>query len=622
MKHKKFSLKPTVVGLSASLGLSATLLVACGGGDGTSPTGSVEVAASASQSNPQIERAKAEIDKKVYTLSSSVGAFGEILRKDGYSFVQVSSLQEVPANAYTILYVAGDAAGLPLGLDASPLRSFKGVVVVDSNQITKAGAAAGATGVDPASAAGQPNEGESPAGKLYRTLMGDMSIPTPNTTAFMTSAVINTIVPLDVDASGRVNGFEAPDLAFVEPQVYAMTAKDVVNGKASKASVPSSTKNPDVETAKSLDVAANTDKVVDIITTQDGYRLVGRGYIWATRETGPAFLAARKFVNILVDSGSNDTGCMVNGTECGVYPTDKWQPIKSTSSTGTGTVTIKTVPHLYYAEARIRPWLQTLTWAPRASTWTSASTYNDDSYETTTSTGWSVGGSAGFSTAGSFSIGPSASYSKSTTVKKKTYVWNGYETNLHTTVNNQTEGRVSSGIQSVNMKVRGAIDTNQTLWKSNNDETQRLSMFNMFVNGAYCNNVKTDPETLSKDCWGTGTQKPLGDGSPRGRVSYVGWNPTLSTSMEIPTNYFESTSSTKVVVATIALGADRKQLQYDRVTDLNLCYEFRGYRLKGVTNKNCTIDNVVTPSSTNSSNQQFFTATTWNLPVSYFTNAN
>ena len=620
MKQKKFALKPTVVGLSASLSLSVILLTACGGG--TSSTGSIEVVAPARNVNQLIMRAEAEIEKKVYTLSSNIGAYGEILRKDGYSFVQVSSLGEVPTSPHSVLYLASDGAGLSLGLNTSQLRSFKGVIVFDSNQVAKADATAGAASVDSVSANGQSNEGESPAAKLYRTVMGDVSTATPNTTAFMTSTVTNTILPLDVDASGRVNGFEASDFAFVAPQAYAMSAKDVADGKVPKATTINSTKSPNIPKIRELSIAANNDRTIDIIRTVDGYRLVGRAYIWATRDTGGSFLAARKYVSIVVDTGSNDTGCMVNGTPCGVYPVDQWEPIKSTSSTGLGTVTIQTVPHLYYAEARVSPAKQIMNWAPRESAWTTDSETNDDSFETTTSSGWAFGASGSISTAGSFSVGPSASYSRTVTVKKKTYFWDGYESNTLPDSDNNNEARTASGIQSINMKVRGAISTGSVLWKNNENESQRVNMFNAFVGGRYCNRLQTSSEVGDKFCASSANQSNRGDGSTRSRISYSGWNPALRTVIEIPTNFFESANSTKQVAAVVALGMDRKLLQYERITNLDLCSEDSGYRLKGTTSRNCTIENVATPSSTNSTTKQYFVSTRWNLPVAYFSNAN
>ncbi len=353
---------------------------------------------------------------------------------------------------------------------------------------------------------------------------------------------------IDVDAENAVNGFTREEARFgPNPMLYALNSLETATGTRAKPSVAKLGSPHDSELSLRADSGVNWDRVKQINKTSGGYRFRGRYYVFAWKEAVKGVVNAKKFVNVLVDSGSNFAGCQVDGYECGVYPKNKYTLVTSNSSTGTGDIVVTGPSIRYTANVKVSPASQLVTYVPPSSAWEAVSTQETDTFEQIYSDGRTIGFSAGMGSSGTFSIGFSSAYSHSVTTRKRTFAWRGYQQ----FINSWSSKEVLLGIVSVNTSARSAIVSGKFKSGEHGDAWSRFN--DALLNGMYCVNNADDKRN---------SDVHFGDGSARSRISWEGWNPSAEVSYQIPTNYFPTADSTKRVTVNAGFQVERQKWIY------------------------------------------------------------
>lgn len=507
------------------------LLAACGGGKESETAKAVDADDVPAIVNPddgltEVERRlkKAEeagIAKIAYALSSQLGAYGKVLQEDGWTIQQVSP-DAVPNEPTTVVIVNAEAPGVNPDALYEPYKQFKGVLIVDSQRYSEA--VRGITQVwdeekqdfvdkTPDNASNQSvDENQSyPSADFYALLSRGEAKQTPLGTALITSASTGTLMAIHVMEDGSVNGAGVAERQLVvNPLLNALTAKE-----ASEAVV-----------GKMSSAPGGWDRIVDFAVNHAGWNLYGRVLAEALRTGDNRFFVATE-----VFTGNNHVVCLVNGVSCGVYPTNNNHLMINLSHHAQGHgVRIHAVgpAYAYRASARVNPARSVFEYAPSAEKWTNPANLENDAWERVWTEGWSLGGSLSASSTKSFSATLSGGYSRSTTHRSVTHRWDA--SSGHT-------GGVSSGGAPFEAWTRINLKEHYNIWSEiyTNEEFLhpgyrqdaygnggRSNMRRMVVNGRNCNTA------------GSWFEYNLAHGAGRPRMSFEGWNPSMSATFEVP----------------------------------------------------------------------------------------
>lgn len=547
---------------------AAALLAACGGGGADKMVGQTSSdTVTASEGTDLAVRATAQgLKKEAFSLGDGVGTYGQQMQSAGWTFKPVIDIGSVPNRAETIVYISSSSARLDTARLASQLVGFKGTLVVDSDQTVKAAPSISALGADsssptpPAQPATDTSQ-DTPAGQLLRDLMADKIGVVPKSTAIMTSQTTRTVFALNVDTAGLVNGYNSAEFDEISPMLYALYAKDIADGKQKAETFGQKVSSQSAgDKVTGQDVAA-ADYTQTFDTKVNGYVMRGRFYVYAYRDLGPTFVNANKYVTVKVDTGSDEnfTGCNVNNKSCGVYAESTAALVPILAVGTTGNIIIATPPYRYAAIAEVQAATSVTSWTPSKAYYDSDSAKSTDSWETTWSSGFAYGPSVSVSLASfglPFSFGGSASKSYSQSFTKRTFAWKGWELNEDTSVGREFH----SGIESVNNKIRSGFPTNGAITGTSGSAYDYLAR--AIQNGTYDNcNV---PE--SSYCHSSDLTLQTTDGSVRSKIAWGGWKPGVSVTMQIPTSYFPSTTSTKTISVRAGVTLDRSHWHLDKTT--------------------------------------------------------
>lgn len=558
---------------------SAAFLAACGGSGGPSEALQSSAAQPPASTAPDDEgrsfsdmtqslRAEAQqhgITRTLYSLSGQLGAYGQTLIEDGWTVIDASP-SEVPSGSGVIVYVNSSDAGAQNAELIRFLAGFAGVLVIDSDE-TRGMPADEDTVAGRATAMSLQEEsteaGAAPA--YYLTISGGQAKYAPSATALVTSSTSNSITPVLVQEDGGINGSSVAG----REDLIDLTIVALDNLK--KASEPSGMVRP----MGFSSTRTNWDRVVDLNYTADNWNVIGRAFVEGFKEGS----GSRHFVAVEIDTGNNITQCYVLGKECGIYPQSR-SAIITTERPSTSRWKTISYATQFSARATVYPAIQVMEYRPSRTSWTATEAVNTDSYEVVWSEGFSVGVSAGASTAQSFSIGPSASYSKSTTHRRRMHRWDG---DGGIASSSWTDGGVTwqsheaySGVKIKNDYRYDFVGVKAGSWSSTAESGFETAMRDSQLRALYC--------------YGTGK---TWDEKAKPRMSYEGWNPSLGAMFEVPANRVRaSTNNTINVKVGFRLG--RQIREYEAVSNQN-CFRspgsygyrsYSGYRLVGHSDKN------------------------------------
>jgi hypothetical protein len=503
---------------------------------------------SVKEKNLQIEADIRGIGRMAYALSPSYGAYGARLAAEGWE-TRISNLANVPNTASTILYLNADDSTLNTNELQAFVARFVGVLVIDSDLRFPVAAAVDVDEKgEPIKAQNlmEPQEPtSSSAADYYVKLSGNEAAWAPVATALITSSTSRSLMPITVDAKGGVNG--SPGgliLSTVDLRMVALS-NQLEQEKAGKPN------NTTVKGKGFSSTPGSWDRVIDMNYTADGWNVIGRGFIEAFKEGS----GTRRFVAVEIDTGTNVSQCLVNGKECGIYPQSRANLLKREYHSDNIKSNVISYAVAYSARARVYPATQVMEYRPSQSAWTATETIDSDSYEKVWSEGFSVGGSAGLSSAGTVSFGPSASYSKSTSHRKRMHSWDG-----------------AGGFSSVNWADAG------TTWKSHDaysgvdiKSTHRYNFIGVKATSAGFDKDIRDSQLRSLYCYGTG--KTWAE-KAKPKMSFEGWNPNLSSMFEVPASRVNASSNNHINVR-LSLDFSRQLTAYEPVSNQR-CYRSPG----------------------------------------------
>ncbi len=570
--------------LKSAIAAACTAFLAACGGSG-SPGEGLQGSAQQSTANPedgapddggrsfsdmtQALRAEARergITKTIYSLGGQIGAYGQTLVDDGWTVVDASPA-DVPTAAQTIVYVnAADEASQRDSV-VQFLAGFSGVLVIDSDQ-RQALLPDEDTVADRVTAMSLPEESAAEAGPApayYLRVSGGEAKYAPSATALITSSTSNSITPVLVHEDGGING------SSVAGREDLIDLTIVALDSLKKAEASAATVRP----MGFSSTRTNWDRVVDLNYTADNWNVIGRAFVEGFKEGS----GSRHFVAVEIDTGNNITQCYVLGKECGIYPQSR-SAIITTERPSTSRWKTISYATQFSARATVYPAIQVMEYRPSRTSWTATEAVNTDSYERVWSEGFSVGVSAGASTAQSFSIGPSASYSKSTVHRRRMHRWDG-----------------DGGIASSSWTDAGVTWQSHEAYSGVKIKDDYRYDFVGVKAGSWSSTGESGFETAMRDsqlralyCYGTGK---TWDAKAKPRMSYEGWNPSLGAMFEVPANRVRaSTNNTINVKVGFRLG--RQIREYDAVSNQN-CFRspgsygyrsYSGYRLVGQSGKN------------------------------------
>jgi hypothetical protein len=269
-----------------------------------------------------------------------------------------------------------------------------------------------------------------------------------------------------------------------------------------------------------------------------GWALVGRVSTEAHR-TGDNL---RYMVSVDVFTGNNEEACLVNGMQCGVYPTRKDHVvinIEPNLKQANGVrVDVMGPAEAYSAYARVNPAKSVMGFMPRATQWTATNNRENDAFERNWTESTGIGLSAGVGTSGVFSAALAVGFTRTNQFRRVTHQWDATD---FATPGSSTTGAPFEARTEIVAKRRGVLPglyTNEEiLWPSQRLDAYgnggRSNVRQFIVNGRYCR-----PPTAAGRPW---TWHQYGDsqllaGIGRSRMQYEGWNPAISSTFEVNRN--------------------------------------------------------------------------------------
>jgi hypothetical protein len=483
----------------SAISTAVVFLLGCGGGEEISSkiSGNSNTGLSIPSSD------LASFEKKLFSLSALPATFGDVLKKKNWEF-KYTSLEKIPNDAKTIIYLNANDFHLGSDVVARFLTSFKGVLIVDSNKTFSV-----SEGNDLDSFGSQKSFGAT-AAETYMKIMENESGPrgkfAPDGTAIIVSMDGKRFTPINIGDNGSLNGASPEEMdGVVDLRVIALdnVAEPSILMKSA---------------------GWESDAVVDISQIKNNYHAVGRVFVEA-RSSGND----RWFIETYIKSGDNEESCYV-GTNprvrCGIYPTANAKIFKSTrASDGKVTTEGWVTKQGAYTEAFGAKSM--LEHKPTAANWNATERKDTDSYEVNWSTGYSIGTGASWSTAGSFGFPLSVSFSRGTTHRKTMNSWSGHEDIRRVTYDGQNSEytrnivspieRVKSGVSILaakNQIYRGFLGNN---WS---DETSFNAMVSRNTVGNNRDFCQATNRTLNKP-----------------KMSWEGWQPSVNTVHEFTKGY-------------------------------------------------------------------------------------
>jgi hypothetical protein len=361
--------------------------------------------------------------KRSYTVTNSLGLYGKQLEGAGWKF-DLTPVAQIPNTLDTILYINASAVDLEKTEALRNLATdFKGVMVIDSNDRPR-------TEYDQKTGKPKSDEAQTTAKSQASDFVewaANGALKTVQVaTALMISRPHGTSLAIDVDSEGRVNGADRETMTKLFSPLLEVTLaqRDRAAGRSSLRTYNKGGSGDSVQREKYG--LAPWDSYAIFQTVANGWMIGGVVFVYA-RKT-PALNSG--LVTVSTWSGNNMETCILNGgAKCGVYPMSKDDIVKRVGGTGYGAGSMmRTYGPAYEYKAFATISRGTLReFSPSARAWTATENRETDSFDTVWSEGFSVGGSASFSTARSFSFGPSASYSFSRTYRRTTHLWDADE---------------------------------------------------------------------------------------------------------------------------------------------------------------------------------------------------
>lgn len=347
-----------------------------------------------------------------YALTESLGRYGKVLHKNGWVFQGVSTPNEIPNSARSVVYINASDAAASTGALTEFMASFQGVIIVDSDWVQDDSWAEKASAMYP-DADTNAARGVIPIASLFYARLGFETGATPTATAIVRSSHPRETFPVRIDAEGLINGMT--DDQFVD----AIDLRITVAGNMLRG----------VELAEAMAKRDHYDKgafdtpedeIVSVFGQQDGWIAAGRYRFWAWKN-----LSGNKYVEAEIVTGDNYTTCIVNNSyKCGVYPVNRGNVVKTITHSNTARDTISWAT-AFSASFKTPQGVEFLQGQPSAAAWTATEAVNTDSSTVVWSEGFSLGANVGWSSAQTFSLGLSGAFSKSTVHTKRYDSWNG-----------------------------------------------------------------------------------------------------------------------------------------------------------------------------------------------------
>ncbi|MCU0661641.1 MAG: hypothetical protein MUC50_04865 [Myxococcota bacterium] len=521
-----------------------------------------------------------EIPMTAFTLTDSLGAYGEALQNRGLELQKIGKIADIPTTPRTVVYMNSEEA---IDADLTKfLTQFKGVLVVDSNDLYPAESEDSLNG-------DEVQEENRPGAKVAQTYMELMSdVPgevagfAPGGTAIVVSMNSESFLPLKFSEDGKINGGsmdEMEDLLYLDAFV-ANNADPKLQPRSALGSV--------AVYSVQLDQIKNGYRAVAHIYVQPYKQLnQNQGTIWRTTTD--------------VWTGDNFENCYVNsGRKCGIYP-DNEASIFSSAKQDDGCVktTAYVVKHGSFVSgygARSVP-----AYRPSKSFWDGGDAVAIDSNERTYYSGFPLGVSAGWSPFSGFSLSASNTFRWETKGVKREKAWEGFEKK---SAFNYVRGKTSSGTDINGSAQRAESGIKMKFLPPANPPTkatiQTNKIYRGFLGGAF-NNI-TDWNTMARNnilpsnldfcqAYNKKISKP--------KMSWEGFMPTITVVHEYDPNHNSMLNKTGYVLIKAGLLWERQALRYcysGTVPCGDSTYRRSGWRVDG-TGK---LSDMIDPTSVNS----------------------
>ncbi len=525
--------------------LAAALLAGCGGGDEVT----VDLdkpqnlpSEGSSQLSPFQERIKAAekegVRKEIFVLAENLGIYTSKLKEDGWN-IKEAEIQSIPNSLTTVISINSEEAYSQRPDTVNFLRSFKGVLIIDSSQfgvkqsitrdqVSMSESEQGLQG------GGELDQSPNAAADYYYELSNKSASTVPVGSAIITSSVTNSAIAIQVSPDGSVNGASRSDRSLVvNPLIDVMANIEASQSSLSRDFQRSSTPPP-----------IGWDRTADFVVNESGWNLVGRLNVEGYKSGN------RHFVAVRVSTGDNHNGCMARGIRCGVYPTAKnhivLNPNASQSSVPRDVeVTVVGPAHKYHAFAAVSPAMNVTEWAPTEKQWTTENARETDSFERIWSEGFSLTGGITPALAGFFSLpGFSGSYTRATVHRKVTHRWDASETIDQTYTPSGNRKFAQTTITAKQDRIWGELRLDEDFVHPGlpGSEQARQKFRDYVLKAAHCT-----ARGISN--WDDTNRHGLS----RPRMSYEGWNPSFNVEFEVPASRLQTKDGYVAVVGGVQL---------------------------------------------------------------------